>query len=97
MENQFPGITSCVEACYSSTPLTWRDYTGTKAGSAYGILKDYNRPIESFILPRTKIPNLFLTGQNTNVHGILGVTISAVITCGEIIDIQHLIKKIRSA
>jgi all-trans-retinol 13,14-reductase len=97
MEREFPGITSCVEAYYSSTPLTWRDYTGTRAGSAFGLLKDFNKPMESIILPRTKIPNLFLTGQNTNMHGILGVTISSVITCSEIIDLRHLIGKIRNA
>jgi all-trans-retinol 13,14-reductase len=97
VEKQFPGITSCIDGCYSSTPLTWRDFTGTRAGSAYGILKDFKRPMESLILPRTKIPNLFLTGQNTNVHGILGVTISSVMTCGEVIDIQYLINKIRNA
>ena len=96
LEKQFPGIKSCVDVCYSSTPLTWRDYTGTRAGSAYGLLKDCNRPLESFILPKTKIPNLFLTGQNTNVHGILGVTISSVITCGELIDIEYLVRKIRN-
>lgn len=97
VERQFPGIRSCIETYYSSTPLTWRDYTGTRAGSAFGLLKDFNRPMESIILPRTKIPNLFLTGQNTNVHGILGVTISAVITSGEIIDVKNLIKKVKSA
>lgn len=97
MERQFPGLRSAVEAYYTSTPLTWRDYTGTRAGSAYGILKDYNRPLESIILPRTKVPNVFLTGQNTNVHGILGVTISSVVTCSELIDSHYLIKKIRNA
>jgi all-trans-retinol 13,14-reductase len=97
VEKQFPGIRSCIDAYYTSTPLTWRDYTGTRAGSAYGVLKDCNRPLESMILPRTKIPNLYLTGQNTNVHGILGVTISSVITCSELIDIRYLIKKIRNA
>jgi all-trans-retinol 13,14-reductase len=97
VQNQFPGIRNCIEAWYTSTPLTWRDYTGTRAGSAYGILKDYNRPLESVILPTTKIPNLFLTGQNTNVHGILGVTISSVVTCGELIDIRYLINKIKNA
>jgi all-trans-retinol 13,14-reductase len=97
MEKKFPGITSCIEAYYSSTPLTWRDYTGTRAGSAFGLLKDFNKPMESIILPRTKIPNLFLTGQNTNMHGILGVTISSVTTCGEIIDIRYLLGKIRNA
>jgi all-trans-retinol 13,14-reductase len=97
LEKQFPGFRSCVNVYYSSTPLTWRDYTGTRAGSAFGLLKDYNRPMESIILSRTKIPNLFLTGQNTNMHGILGVTISSVITCGEILNIQHLIRQIRNA
>ena len=97
LEKQFPGFRSCVNVYYSSTPLTWRDYTGTRAGSAFGLLKDYNRPMESIILPRTKIPNLFLTGQNTNMHGILGVTISSVITCGEILNVRHLIRQIRNA
>ena len=97
LEKQFPGFRSCVDVYYSSTPLTWRDYTGTRAGSAFGLLKDYNSPMESIILPRTKIPNLFLTGQNVNLHGILGVTISSVITCGEIVNIQHLISQIRNA
>jgi len=97
VEMQFPGIRDQIDSMYTSTPLTWRDYTGTRAGSAYGILKDYNRPLESMILPRTKIRNLFLTGQNTNIHGILGVTISSVVTCGELIDIRYLVKKIRQS
>jgi all-trans-retinol 13,14-reductase len=97
LEKQFPGIRNAIEAWYTSTPLTWRDYTGTRAGSAYGILKDYNRPLESMIMAKTKIRNLFLTGQNTNVHGILGVTISSVVTCSELIDSQYLIHKIRNA
>ncbi len=97
VERQFPGIRSCIASYYTSTPLTWRDYTGTRAGSAYGVLKDFNRPMESFILPRTKIANLFLTGQNINIHGILGVTISSVLTCAELIDIKHLVNKIKNA
>lgn len=96
VEKQFPGIKSRISAWYTSTPLTWRDYTGTRAGSAYGILKDYNRPLESMILPRTQIPNLYLTGQNTNVHGILGVTISSVVTCSELIDAGYLLNKIKN-
>ena len=97
VETQFPGIRNSIDSWYTSTPLTWRDYTGTRSGSAYGILKDHNRPMESMILPRTTIPNLFLTGQNTNVHGILGVSISSVVTCGELIDIRYLVRKIRNS
>lgn len=96
VEKQFPGFRNSIESYYTSTPLTWRDYTGTRAGSAYGILKDYNRPIESLILPRTQIPNLYLTGQNINIHGILGVTIGAVVTCSELIEPHYLVNKIRT-
>lgn len=96
VEKQFPGIRNHIRAWYTSTPLTWRDYTGTRGGSAYGVLKDYNKPLESMILPRTQIPNLYLTGQNTNVHGILGVTISSVVTCTELIDAGYLLNKIKN-
>lgn len=96
LEKQFPGISSNVSAHYTSTPLTWRDYTGTRAGSAYGVLKDYNRPLESLLVPRTQVPNLLLTGQNINVHGILGVTISSFVTCSELIDMQYLVKKLKA-
>jgi len=97
MNCQFPGIRNYIEAYYTSTPLTWRDYTGTRAGSAYGVVKDFNRTLETLILPRTHVSNLFLTGQNNSVHGILGVTISSVITCFELIDEQYLVNKIRSS
>jgi all-trans-retinol 13,14-reductase len=97
LEQYYPGFRSCVEAYYTSTPLTWRDYTGTRSGSAFGILKDYNQPMNTAILPQTRIPNLFLTGQNVNIHGLLGVTISSVLTCAGIININDLLKKIRNA
>ena len=97
MEQQYPHIREKIESYYTSTPLTWRDYTGTRAGSAYGVIKDYNRPLETLILPRTHIPNFFLTGQNNYVHGILGVTISSVVTCSELIDEHYLVKKIISS
>jgi all-trans-retinol 13,14-reductase len=95
-ELKFPGIRSSVQAVETSTPLTWRDYTRTPEGSMYGIQREFERPLETTILPRTKIPNLFFTGQNTNMHGVLGVTIGAVMTCGEIVGLEMLMKKIRN-
>ncbi|MBI4645622.1 MAG: NAD(P)/FAD-dependent oxidoreductase [Bacteroidia bacterium] len=96
VEQRFPGLRKCIKSYYTSTPLTFRDYTGTKNGAIYGIQKDSNDIMKTLILPKTKIPNLYLTGQNTNLHGVLGVTISAILTCAEFIDINYLIKKIQS-
>jgi all-trans-retinol 13,14-reductase len=92
----FPGIEDAVEHISASTPLTIRDYTGSKFGSLYGIEKDCNNMINSHIVPRTKIKNLYLTGQNINLHGIIGVALSAILTAGEFIGINNLINKINS-
>jgi all-trans-retinol 13,14-reductase len=97
VEKDFPGIRSCIKSYFTSTPLTYRDYTGTYRGSVYGMLKDYNSPLKTLIMPKTKIPNLLLTGQNTNVHGVIGVTIGSVLTCGEILGTRYILDRIRNA
>lgn len=95
IERNFPNIRQSIDCYYTSTPLTYRDYTGTPNGSSYGILKNYNDPYSTIITPRARIRNLYFTGQNLNMHGILGVTIGAVLTCSEIIDFDYLFEKIR--
>ncbi len=97
VEKRFPGFRSAIQSYYTATPLSVRDYIGTSDGSLYGIVKDYREPLKTFISPRTKIPNLYLTGQNLNLHGVLGVTVSAVLTCSEILGIDYIINKIRNA
>ncbi len=93
VEKKFPGIRENIISYYTSTPLTYRDYIGTRDGSLYGISKDHKDPMRSFISPKTKIPNLLLTGQNLNMHGVLGVTIGAITTCAELLG-KQLIEKI---
>jgi len=66
---------------YTSSPLTWRDYTLTPLGSAYGLRKDSRQPLMTILSPRTPIPNLLLTGQNLMLHGLEGVTMTALQTC----------------
>lgn len=94
VEKRYPGIRNGIEKYYVSTPVTFKDFTGTPEGSGYGILKDWQNVTGSIILPRTKIPNLYFTGQNLNIHGILGTTTSAFITCSEFIGFKNLVSKI---
>lgn len=96
MESQFPNLQDHIQSVYATTPLTYRDYIGGKKGNMYGFKKFSNNPLITFFSPRTKIPNLFLTGQNVNMHGILGTTIGAVNTCGEILGRDYLLKKIKN-
>lgn len=94
LEKKFPNIRECIETYYTSTPLSYRDYIGSNRGSMYAYVKDVNKPLHSHVSPKTKIKNLYFTGQSLNMHGILGVTISAIITCSEILDKDYLLDKI---
>ena len=86
-----------IEEMYTTTPLSYRDYTGTVDGSAYGIIKDYKCPQIGFVSTRSRLGNLFLTGQNLNVHGALGVTLTAMLTCAEFVGQEYLAKKVGNA
>lgn len=92
---RFPEFKSSIEKVYSSTPLTFRDYVGARNGALYGTLRDCSEPHKSFISPKTRIKNLYLSGQNIILHGILGVTIGAVLTCGSILGFDYLLGKIK--
>jgi all-trans-retinol 13,14-reductase len=97
IDKQFPGFKDNIENYYTSSPLSMKSYTGTKNGSMYGILHDSNNPLKTKISPRTKIPNLLLSGQNVNFHGVLGVTVASVFTCTEILGMEYLLEKINNA
>lgn len=97
IEKKFPNIRESIQSISTSSPLSWRDYIACNEGSIYGYKKDADNTMMSFISPKTRIKNLFLTGQSVNMHGILGVTISAVLTCTNIIGREKLVKKIQEA
>jgi phytoene dehydrogenase-like protein len=92
-----PLLKGAIETYSTSTPLTYRDYTGTKNGSAYGIVKDYNNILKCLLPCRTKAPNLLITGQNNNVHGMIGVFMTSLHTCSELLGTQYLAKKVADA
>jgi len=93
-ESRFPGFKNSIASKYSATPLTFRDYLSAPEGSAYGIMKNFNSPLSTLIQPKSKIENLFLSGQSLNLHGVMGVTITALMTCYEILGTDYLSGKI---
>lgn len=97
IEIKFPGIKDCIKSTHTSTPLSYRDYIGGDRGNMYGYVKDSNNPMKTLIASKTKLDNLYLTGQSINMHGVLGVTIGAVVTCSEIIGKEYLVNKINQA
>ena len=76
-ERVIPGLANMTEKRYTSTPLTWRDYTLSPCGSAFGVRKDSRTPLFTMLSAKTPVPNLYLTGQSLVLHGLEGVTQTA--------------------
>ena len=84
VERDFPHLRDHIAYYYTSTPLTYLDYTGTEGGSMYGVARDVTKGAACRVPHRTKVPNVLQTGQNINSHGILGVIVGTVVTCSEL-------------
>jgi len=97
VEDIFPNLREKCLSIHTSTPLTYRDYIGSERGNLYGFEKESQSPMKTFISPKTKVSNLYLTGQNVRMHGILGVTIGAFSTSAEILGKEYFLTKVNTS
>lgn len=87
-ETVIPGLRDMVSEVHTSTPLTYRDYTLTPEGAAYGARKDCRNMVVTMLSPRTPLPNLLLTGQSVMLPGLEGVAMTAMMTVKSL-NIEH--------
>ena len=97
LERACPGIRADIDFCFASTPLTIRDYYGTKEGALYGYNRDCKNMALSQLPVATKVRNLLLTGQNINLHGICGVPLTAIETAEALAGRGVIVRKINEA
>ena len=97
LERACPGIRADIDFCFASTPLTIRDYYGTKEGALYGYNRDCKNMALSQLPVATKVRNLLLTGQNINLHGICGVPLTAIETAEALVGQGVIVRKINDA
>ncbi len=94
MERIYPDIREKTEFVMASSPLTIRDYYGNKEGSNYGFLRDSHNIMLSQMSVFTKVKNLYLTGQNVNIHGMCGVALTAIQTVEALVGTNTVVRKI---
>lgn len=97
VEKEFKGFRDSIDSYFTATPLTYRDYTGTQDGSMYGVAKDISLGAACRVPHKTKVPNVMLTGQNINSHGMLGVLVGSIVTCSELLTAQTIYQQIMEA
>ena len=95
VEKRYPGIREAAGEIFASSPLTFRDWMGTRRAGAYGLFKDSTDIATSLIPIRTKVKNLLLTGQNVNMHGIGGVPMTAIETIQTIFADESVLNGIK--
>lgn len=96
MEKVYPNLRDSIEYCTASSPLTIRDYYGNRRGSCYGFQKNSGDLMLSQMSVFTKVKNLFLTGQNVNIHGLCGVSLTAIETAEALVGQNVIVRKINN-
>jgi len=94
LEQVYPDFRACVSDCWTSSPLTIRDYYNQPEGALYGMRKDCENIMLSQLPVFTKVSNLLLTGQNINLHGICGVPLTAINTVEALVGQNQVVRKI---
>ena len=97
LEHEVPGLRENIEQYYTSTPLTYIDYTGTPDGAMYGMLKDVQDLGSLSISSKTRIPNLLLTGQSITLHGMMGTMAGSLVTCSEVLTYEEIFNQLKKA
>ena len=97
LEREVSGLRDNIEEYYTSTPLTYIDYTGTPGGSMYGMLKDVQDLGSMSVNSRTRIPNLLLTGQSITLHGMMGTMAGSLVTCSEVLTYEEIFNQLKKA
>lgn len=95
ISERFPELLQFKSSLKIATPLTYRDYQGSGIGSLYGMLKNVHQHSATSFSTKTRIPNLYLTGQNVNLHGVLGVAMTSIVTASQFVGMENLVNKIR--
>lgn len=95
LEEVVPGIRNDIESYFTSTPLTYLDYTGNPEGSMYGIAKDVDNIGSGTLSCRTSIPNLLMTGQSITLHGMMGVLSGSLLTCAEVLTRDEIFAQLK--
>ena len=96
-EARLPGLRSMIDYRELSTPLSTEHFTAHREGNVYGLPAIPQRYRHSWLGTRTPVKNLYLTGADAGVHGIVGALMSGVFTAGTLMGAPHHIMKIFAA
>lgn len=90
MLQKLPQLRGKIDYWEISTPLSTQYFNAYARGELYGLNHDPQRFAQSWLTPRTKIPGLWLTGQDIVSCGVVGAMMGGVVTAQAIGGLKML-------
>ena len=92
-ETIVPGIQDDFRIAALGSPLTFRDELDYPRGAIYGMRHCRDQfPVGA----KTRLPGLWLSGQSTMMPGIIGASMAALVTVGEMMGLEELWAEIKA-
>jgi all-trans-retinol 13,14-reductase len=97
VEKQHPGFRDLVAYAELATPLSFEFFTAAPSGTVYGYPATPERFRKTWLRPRTPIRNLYLTGADAGVLGVMGALMGGVATASTLLGPAGFIEIMRAA
>jgi len=97
VERHHPGFRDLVAYSELGTPLTFEHFTAAPSGAIYGYPGTPEKYRERWLGPGTPIRNLYLTGTDAAILGIMGALMGGVLTASRLMGSRGFFQIMRAA
>jgi all-trans-retinol 13,14-reductase len=97
VEQHHPGFGEMISYAELATPLTFEHFTAAPSGTIYGYPGTPDRYRKSWLAPKTPIRNLYLTGTDAGLLGVMGALMGGVATASTLLGPLGFLKIMRAA
>jgi phytoene dehydrogenase-like protein len=97
VERHHPGFRDLIEYSVLATPLTFEHFTAAPSGSIFGYPATPEKYRKPWLRPSTPIRNLYLTGSDAALLGIMGALMGGVLTASRLIGPLGFFQIMRAA
>jgi all-trans-retinol 13,14-reductase len=97
VERQHPGFRELVAYAELATPITFEFFTAAPSGTIYGYPATPDKFRKKWLAPKTPIRNLYLTGTDAAVLGVMGALMGGVATASTLLGSAGFLEIMRTA
>ena len=97
VELRHPGFRDLIAYAELATPLSFEHFTGAPSGTIYGYPATPDKFRKPWLVPRTHIRNLYLTGTDAAMLGVMGALMGGVATASTLLGSAGFLEIVRAA